>query len=495
MKKYILLFLFIFITILNSFPIQAVSTNKRQIPFEITNIDFNENYLTISGWGFFVESHHFDSSKSHSYELILTSQNSELHYSAVPIYHSQTETMRKFGTRKCNQNEYYKNGGICYYNYDYTGFEFHVPYNDLKIDENYEAKLTIHSNILPMNKSTYLFYPSLMEEKIKKGKIEYRINTDLYETQLKVVDFGVFDRIQPSKNSKIHQSSKMCNFTYKYNRYFDENSIYKHVYERVFNESTTFYRVKSDVVTTCKDGRNVTKEGNDNDSWIASNWVDFNGIPLTISVIDTNQPPNIHIIQHPTILMNEIKHFDFKNYIEAFDPEEGDLTNKVQVMNSVNMNNIGKYEFHLKVSDSEGKTDEKILYVTVVKNNHPPVIFAENVTIYQYEDFDYLKNVSSFDEEDGDLTSKLTYRGVVDTNTLETYFVTYSSIDSDHEETNKTIEVHVIVNPKLRIRFISNHSSRIFYKESIPMNWITKESYLKEQLQNPKKFAHFHLSK
>ena len=35
-------------------------------------------------------------------------------------------------------------------------------------------------------------------------------------------DYAVFERIQPAKNSKIRQTSTLCNAIYGYNRFFDE---------------------------------------------------------------------------------------------------------------------------------------------------------------------------------------------------------------------------------------------------------------------------------
>ena len=276
MKKYILLF---FISYLVLFPnkIQAVSTNKNEFPYEITNISINDDFITISGWGMVVNKHHFDSISSHTYEIKLYSTNHELSYKSKPKFLSQTETMKYLGAKKCGKNEYYQKGTTCYYNYDYVGFEFKIPLNDLKIDKIYESKLIIHSNVLNFSEETYIFYPILTPLVQINDKIKYEIQSNLYDTSLTVVDFAVFERINPIKNSKIRQSNTICESKYGYNRYFGIGSSYHKVYDRHVDENTTFYKVKTSNNTVCKLGRNTSSEGNDLESWIAGNWVAFEG--------------------------------------------------------------------------------------------------------------------------------------------------------------------------------------------------------------------------
>ena len=301
MKKYILLF---FISYLILFPnnIQAASTNKNEFPYEITNISLDNNIITVRGWGMVVNKHHYDSIKSHTYELKLFSTDHELSYKSNPIYLSQTNTMKYLGARKCGKNEYYQKGSICYYNYDYVGFEFKIPLNDLKMDHIYESKLIVHSNLLNFSEETYVFYPILTPIVQINDDIKYEIQSNLYDTSLTVVDFAVFERINPTKNSKIRQSNSICDSKFSYNRYFGIGSTYNYVYDRHEDENTTFYKVKTSNETTCKLGRNTTSEGNDFESWIAGNWVDFEGESMKISVTHVN---------NDTLDINNLKNIRF----------------------------------------------------------------------------------------------------------------------------------------------------------------------------------------
>ena len=489
MKRNILLF-FIFLLLLLNFPIslKAESTNKNEFPYEISNISMDQNFITIKGWGMVVNKHHYDSTKTHDYELILESNHEKLVYSSKPHYNSQTDTMRYLGVDKCKVDEYYQKGTSCYYNYDYTGFEFKIPLSDLNIGDTYDSKLIIHSNILLFSNETYVFYPILSPLIQMKDKIKYEVNSSLYDTTLKVADFGVFDRIEPTKNSKIRQTNTMCSSNFRYNRYFDKNSVYLNIYDRYVNESTIFYKVKTGVSTTCKLGRNVVSEGNTYESWIAGNWVDFSGEPMQIKVIDTNQAPKINILNHPTISIYDIDNFNFKDYIQSIDKEDGDITYKTIIVNEINLNDIGTFNLNLEVEDSNGKKASQTLIVKVIDDNTPPIINANDSIVYQYDEFDYLQNVSANDLEDGNIDHTLTYEGRVDTNSLGEYKVTYYAHDSKNKITSKTINVTVIKNPKEKIRYISTNQTYLFYKKDLPTNWKDKIEYLIEQLENPKVF-------
>lgn len=483
MKK---LLLFLFLSFLFPNPIHAASTNKKVFPYEINSIVINDKEIIVKGWGMGVEKHHYDSVNSHYYTLELNSNNHKKVYQSKPFYNSQTEMMKVLNTRKCYKKEYYKSGDVCYYNYDYVGFEFHIPLNDLKIDSKYETKLKVHSKILNFNLSADVFYPIELPIVIKKDTIEYKIQSNLYDTELIVAENAVFDRIGPSKNHKIRQSKTYCSNTYGYSRFFEKGSVYKYVYEKIQNHSNTYYRVKTSKEDVCKLKRNLIHEGNDYDSWIASNWVDYSGNGLIIRVIDTNQPPKISILSHPNISIYNINDFNFKNYINAYDNEDGNITNKVKIVNQVNLNVLGTHSLKLEVEDKHGKKASETLIVNVIDTNTPPVLDANDKIVYQYEKFNYLKDVNAFDLEDKDITHKIYYEGNVNTSKLGKYTITYYVSDSKNKTVNKTISIEVVKNPKEKIRYISNKTNKIFYKENIPINWTENIQFLIDQIENPR---------
>ena len=199
-----------------------------------------------------------------------------------------------------------------------------------------------------------------------------------------------------------------------------------------------------------------------------------------------NQPHVINIINHPTITIDDIDSFNYKEYIKSIDVEDGDITYKTIVTNKQNIQGIGIYKLNLEVEDSHGKKAYETLNVTVIEGNIAPVIYANDIIVYQYEEFNVLNNVLASDSEDGDLTDKITYEGNVDTSILGKYEITYHVMDSKNKSTSKTINVSVIRNPKEKIRFISTKENLIYYKRNIQINWINDIDYLYDQISNPK---------
>lgn len=81
---------------------------------------------------------------------------------------------------------------------------------------------------------------------------------------------------------------------------------------------------------------------------------------------------------------------------------------------------------------------------TPVELNHVPTISASDKTITVGDKFDPLKDVTSTDEEDGDLTSQIkVINNTVNTKKAGTYNVTYKVADSQGASVTKTIKVTV----------------------------------------------------
>lgn len=103
-----------------------------------------------------------------------------------------------------------------------------------------------------------------------------------------------------------------------------------------------------------------------------------------------------------------------------------------------NINNTYAW-INTNISSSKGT-----LTYTIDKINKIPTITANNRSIYQYEEFDPLEGVSSYDAEDGDLTKeiKITYNDV-NTSIPGNYKITYEVMDSKDEVVSKTIDVSI----------------------------------------------------
>ena len=145
--------------------------------------------------------------------------------------------------------------------------------------------------------------------------------------------------------------------------------------------------------------------------------------------------------------------FDPKADVTASDVEDGDITDKIEVLkNEVDTTKAGKYEVTYKVTDSKGASRTKTITVTVNPKmevlNAIPTIKAEDKTITVGDTFDPKADVTASDVEDGDITDKIeVLKNEVDTTKAGKYEVTYKVTDSKGASRTKTITV--TVNPKM----------------------------------------------
>jgi uncharacterized protein YbbC (DUF1343 family) len=85
------------------------------------------------------------------------------------------------------------------------------------------------------------------------------------------------------------------------------------------------------------------------------------------------------------------------------------------------------------------------IYIPEEPINNVPVITANDKTIKLNEDFNPLKDVTAYDDEDGDLTASIKVEeNTVDTSKAGEYIVNYSVSDSEGASTSKKINVTVI---------------------------------------------------
>ncbi len=91
------------------------------------------------------------------------------------------------------------------------------------------------------------------------------------------------------------------------------------------------------------------------------------------------------------------------------------------------------------ISSSKGS-----LSYTTSKLNQAPVITASNRTIFVGDTFDPLKDVTAYDAEDGNITSKIkVIENNVNKDVVGAYLVTYQVTDSSNQTTTKSIQITV----------------------------------------------------
>lgn len=207
----------------------------------------------------------------------------------------------------------------------------------------------------------------------------------------------------------------------------------------------------------------------DNGQWV------FKGYQLSESsiVIEDNMTitgywefiPSGTETNHAPIIMAEDKKFalgaEFNDTIAlqgvtASDREDGDISEKVTVLShNVNTDVVGTYQITYTVTDSKGTTTTKTVNAVVCSptglNNRFPVITAVDKTFFIGDEWNNevaLKDVTAYDEEDGDVTGSLEIvEHNVDTSVAGSYYVTYKATDSQGASSTKTINVTVLAAP------------------------------------------------
>ena len=141
--------------------------------------------------------------------------------------------------------------------------------------------------------------------------------------------------------------------------------------------------------------------------------------------------------------------FNPKADVTAEDVEDGDLTDKIEVLkNEVDTTKAGKYEVTYKVTDRKGASRTKTITVNVNPKMEPlneaPTIDVTDKEITVGDKFDPKDGVTAKDKEDGNLTDKIEIlKNTVDPSKPGVYEVTYKVTDSKGASCTKTIKVTV----------------------------------------------------
>ena len=167
---------------------------------------------------------------------------------------------------------------------------------------------------------------------------------------------------------------------------------------------------------------------------------------ITVTVLSNDAPI---ISGTDNVSIKEGDTFDPMTGVTATDTEDGNVTDKIKVEGSVDVNKPGKYELTYTVTDSDGNTTTVKRVVTVnpkmVEINNAPIIIAENKTIKVGDTFDPMAGITAEDKEDGNLTNKIkVIKNNVNTNIPGKYEVVYEVTDSQGVTTTKSITITVL---------------------------------------------------
>ena len=326
-------------------------------------------------------------------------------------------------------------------------------------NKNYEYNLydsgnTFNPKVAISTKDTQYYYDSSLQQ--RKGQtllkdryvmvfaqatlngraVSYLVTSDYFHDQKHWVSA---DSIKFTNTSYGRVTVDTSDNQYTWVNYNTEDKLYSKIsglYTYTYVPVLSSQRVGNDtwykVPVSLSDNNNVY-------GYTLASYSNYIRVDLATPIIENTKP--VIVAENKTI--EEKDSFNPKDKVTAYDNEDGDLTNKIEVVsNKVDTNNPGNYEVVYKVQDSMNEVATKTITVTV-KENSAPEINATNKTIREGETFDKLKGVTARDEEDGDLTSKI----VVKENTVKTtrgvYKVVYEVTDSKGKTTTKEITVTV----------------------------------------------------
>lgn len=151
----------------------------------------------------------------------------------------------------------------------------------------------------------------------------------------------------------------------------------------------------------------------------------------TVQIVDTISP-EITLKGSDEIEYSYAKEYKDPGY-KAIDNYDGDITDKVELkQNKINDDEI---EIVYTVSDTSGNTTEKKRKVHLIDDVAPVITLNGNQRMYVVVGGKYNeKGAKATDDKDGDLTSKITTEGSVNTDKAGTYTITYKVSDSKGNE-------------------------------------------------------------
>ncbi|MDD5887952.1 MAG: DUF5011 domain-containing protein [bacterium] len=306
--------------------------------------------------------------------------------------------------------------------------------SDLNIDDSYNE---ITSGNYNWNSSVYL--PASSVRKINDGKNGYISPNDTTEYINKDYEYDLYDSnntFQPkvaitTKDTEYYYDSSLQSkkgLTVLKNRYV---MVYAAAYQ---NNKPVAYLITSDYWYDQKD-------------WVSADSLDFitskyGYVSVTAS---GNQYTWVNSIPEDTKATLISGHYT-NSYVPILDEQQvgADLWYKVPV-NLSGTNN----EFGWTLSQAPNVAITVSTYTT---ENIAPTITATDKTIVQGTKLNELEDVTAYDKEDGDLSSKVTVASSnLNIDAVGTYTITYQVIDSKNKEATKTITVTVTENKKPEI--------------------------------------------
>ncbi|MGL5541510.1 MAG: immunoglobulin-like domain-containing protein [Erysipelotrichaceae bacterium] len=219
------------------------------------------------------------------------------------------------------------------------------------------------------------------------------------------------------------------------------------------NGNTLWYRIASDmplVADRSKTNWEIEYNANISYGYVHSSLINVVSYDQAPVIPDLDALPTITASNKTFKVGDVITTAMLMEGVSAFDPENGDLTSQIKIIeNTINPNVVGTYKVVYQVSDSANHVVTKEVTITI-RSNTLPTISASNKAYginTQITNALLLEGVVAHDSEDGDLTSKVTIiENTINSTSYGTYYVTYQVIDADNNKTTLRVEVNITDN-------------------------------------------------
>lgn len=138
--------------------------------------------------------------------------------------------------------------------------------------------------------------------------------------------------------------------------------------------------------------------------------------------------------------------------------EEKDISKNIKIESNINVNKVGNYEVTYSVTNSKGKKKQEVTRIVKVRDSKKPTLTLKKGSPYKVQYGSTFKEPGyiAHDNYDGNITSKVTEKGNVDTNKLGSYKLYYTVQDSSGNSITKIRIVKVVDETAPKIELIGN---------------------------------------
>ena len=192
-------------------------------------------------------------------------------------------------------------------------------------------------------------------------------------------------------------------------------------------------------------------------------------VERVVKVVDTKAP--IITLKGANLLTLDINTTYQEPGFSAEDNYDGNITNRVKVVNNIKLSKIGEYRVNYSVSDSSGNEANATRIVKIIdkKSKIAPIIRLNgdsNVTVILGNSY---KELGATAKDNIDKDINVTIKSSVDDKNLGEYKVIYKAVDSNGNEANKTRIVNV-VSPKIIVKHLNIIDQKCGHFEKMRVN-------------------------